>query len=104
MQIQDAAGKPLPGFGLDDCRPICGDQIERGIIIRRAHDGDSIFKGEVIRAKGGLMQRRHTLHFAFTRDGMGIALHALTEEQVEVLVSECNLVVEHTVFTEKVRS
>ena len=42
--------------------------------------------------------------FAFTRDGMGIALHALTEEQVEVLVSEPNLVVEHTVFTDKVRS
>lgn len=42
--------------------------------------------------------------FAFTREGMGIALHALTEEQVEVLVSEPNLVVEHTVFTDKVRS
>lgn len=42
--------------------------------------------------------------FAFTREGMGIALLALTEEQVEVLVSEPSLVVEHTVFTDKVRS
>lgn len=42
--------------------------------------------------------------FAFTREGFGIALHALTEAQVEVLVSEPNLVVEHTVFTEQVRS
>lgn len=42
--------------------------------------------------------------FAFTREGIGIALRALDEEQVELLVNEPNLVVEHTVFTEKVRS
>lgn len=39
--------------------------------------------------------------FAFTREGIGIALSALSEHQVEQLVSEPNLVVEHTVFTDK---
>lgn len=41
--------------------------------------------------------------FAFTREGIGIALSALDERQVEQLVSEPNLVVEHTVFTDKAR-
>lgn len=41
--------------------------------------------------------------FAFTREGVGIALSALDERQVEQLVSEPNLVVEHTVFTDKAR-
>ncbi len=39
--------------------------------------------------------------FAFTREGYGIALSALDEEQVEQLVNEPNLVVEHTWFTDK---
>jgi hypothetical protein len=29
IEIQDAAGKPLPGFTLDDCPPIFGDAIDR---------------------------------------------------------------------------
>ncbi len=29
VEIQDAAGKPLPGFGLDDCQQLVGDQIEQ---------------------------------------------------------------------------
>ena len=41
--------------------------------------------------------------FAFTREGIGIALSALDERQVEQLVSEPNLVVEHTVFTDRVQ-
>lgn len=41
--------------------------------------------------------------FAFTREGIGIALSGLDERQVEQLVSEPNLVVEHTVFTDKAR-
>lgn len=28
VEVQDAAGKPLPGLTLDDCLPITGDQIE----------------------------------------------------------------------------
>ena len=29
VEIQDAAGKPLPGFSLDECPPVIGDAIDR---------------------------------------------------------------------------
>jgi hypothetical protein len=29
VEIQDTHGKPLPGFALDDCKPIFGDSVER---------------------------------------------------------------------------
>ncbi|MFA6547159.1 MAG: hypothetical protein WCS99_22270, partial [Limisphaerales bacterium] len=29
VEIQDANGKPLPGFALNDCPPLFGDTIER---------------------------------------------------------------------------
>lgn len=41
--------------------------------------------------------------FAFSREGAGIALDALDESQVEQLLAEPNLVVEHTWFTDKVQ-
>ena len=31
VELQDAGGKPLPGFTLDDCTPIAGDQIEQAV-------------------------------------------------------------------------
>jgi hypothetical protein len=31
VELQDAAGKPLPGFTLDDCPPIFGDTVDRVI-------------------------------------------------------------------------
>jgi hypothetical protein len=31
VELQDAAGKPLPGFALDDCPPAFGDSVERVI-------------------------------------------------------------------------
>lgn len=31
VEIQDADGKPLPGFALEDCPPIFGDSIERTV-------------------------------------------------------------------------
>lgn len=31
VEIQDAQGKPLPGYGLDDCIEIWGDEIERKV-------------------------------------------------------------------------
>ncbi len=31
VEIQDVAGKPLPGFALDDCSPVFGDTIERTV-------------------------------------------------------------------------
>lgn len=39
--------------------------------------------------------------FAFTREGIGIAMDALDEDQIERLVNEPNLVVEHTWFTDR---
>ena len=29
VELQDAAGKPLPGFALDDCPPVFGDTVDR---------------------------------------------------------------------------
>jgi hypothetical protein len=31
VEVQDAAGKPLPGFTLNDCQEIIGDEIERTV-------------------------------------------------------------------------
>jgi len=31
VEIQDAAGKPLPGFALADCPPVFGDSLERAV-------------------------------------------------------------------------
>lgn len=31
VELQDAAGKPLPGFGLTDCREVVGDDLERTV-------------------------------------------------------------------------
>ena len=31
VELQDAGGKPLPGFALDDCTAIVGDQIEQTV-------------------------------------------------------------------------
>jgi len=32
VEIQDVSGKPLPGFALDDCKPIFGDSVDRSVI------------------------------------------------------------------------
>jgi hypothetical protein len=29
VELQDAAGKVLPGFALDDCEPVFGDAVDR---------------------------------------------------------------------------
>ena len=31
VELQDASGKPLPGFTLDDCAPLVGDHIEQAV-------------------------------------------------------------------------
>ena len=38
IQVQDQGGKPLPGFALDDCKPIAGDFIEHVVRWRSAAD------------------------------------------------------------------
>jgi len=38
VEIQDAAGKPLPGFSLADCPPIFGDTIQRTVTWKNGGD------------------------------------------------------------------
>lgn len=38
VEVQDRAGKPLPGFALDDCPPIFGDAIERAVTWKNGGD------------------------------------------------------------------
>jgi hypothetical protein len=38
VEIQDEAGKPIPGFSLADCQPIWGDEIERIVGWKGGHD------------------------------------------------------------------
>ena len=42
VEIQDAAGKALPGFTLDDCPPIFGDTIERMVTWQKGGDVSSL--------------------------------------------------------------
>jgi hypothetical protein len=42
VEIQDADGKPLPGFTLDDCPPIFGDSIERLVTWNNGGDVSSL--------------------------------------------------------------
>lgn len=38
VEIQDAAGKPVPGFALDDCPEIIGDEISRVVSWKQGAD------------------------------------------------------------------
>jgi len=38
VEIQDAAGKPIPGFALADCPEIIGDQIDRIVAWKQGSD------------------------------------------------------------------
>ncbi|MCD4728827.1 MAG: hypothetical protein K8R46_14305 [Pirellulales bacterium] len=38
VEIQDADGKPIPGFALEDCPEIIGDQIERTVSWKQGSD------------------------------------------------------------------
>ncbi len=38
VEIQDTNGKPLPGFGLDDCAPIFGDTMDRPVTWKKDSD------------------------------------------------------------------
>ncbi len=50
VEIQDADGKALPGFALDDCLPIYGDDIAR-IVKWNAGDDVSTFAGKPVRLR-----------------------------------------------------
>jgi hypothetical protein len=38
VEVQDAAGAPVPGYALDDCPEIVGDEIERVVSWKGGHD------------------------------------------------------------------
>ena len=56
VEIQDAAGKPVEGFALDDCLEICGDEIEQVVSWRNGSD--------VSQLAGTPIQLRFALHDA----------------------------------------
>ncbi len=53
VEIQDASGKPLPGFTLDDCPPIFGDAIERTVTWKTGGDVGA-FAGKSVRLRFAL--------------------------------------------------
>ncbi len=38
MEIQDPAGKPIPGFALENCPEMIGDQIDRVVAWKQGND------------------------------------------------------------------
>jgi hypothetical protein len=49
-EIQEASGKPLPGFSLDDCPPVFGDAIERSIAWKSGGDVSQL-AGQTVRLR-----------------------------------------------------
>ena len=108
-----ATQKPAPSEELLPTAPATGEQLlEQSSAPAAEEPSTTVAAGPVLTelddAIPGLWIRSvpptfRRCGFAFTREGIGIALSALDEDQVEVLVNEPNLVVEHTVFTEKVQ-
>ena len=50
VEIQDESGAPLPGFGMEDCPEIYGDEIERVVDWRAGSDLTSL-AGRIVRLK-----------------------------------------------------
>ncbi len=50
VEIQDAASEPIPGFTMDDCPPIYGDEIERVVKWKGGSDLSSL-AGEPVRLR-----------------------------------------------------
>ena len=48
IELQDATGKPLPGFTLEDCELIWGDPIAR-IVTWKSGDDVSAHAGQAVR-------------------------------------------------------
>ena len=63
MEIQEADGKPVPGYGLDDCREIIGDEIERVVRWEQGDDLTSL-AGKVIRLRF-VMKDAYLFSFCF---------------------------------------
>lgn len=53
VELQDAQGTPMPGFGLDDCPPLFGNDVEKGV----EWDGErglAELSGQIVRLRFGL--------------------------------------------------
>ena len=50
VEVQDAAGNPLPGYRLDDCRPIFGDELARTVAWKKGSDVTSL-AGQSVKLK-----------------------------------------------------
>ena len=61
VELQDAAGKPLPGFSLADCPEIFGDKID-GVVRWKAGEDLSGWSGKPVRLR---VQLRDAELFAF---------------------------------------
>ena len=50
VEIQDAAGKPIPGFAVDDCPETFGDEIDH--VVAWQHENDvSKLAGQTVRLR-----------------------------------------------------
>ena len=50
IEIQDEQGQPIPGYGLDDCRELIGDDIERVVSWSGGPDVSAL-SGRVVRLR-----------------------------------------------------
>jgi hypothetical protein len=50
VEIQDADGKPLPGFSLDDCAEVFGDEIDRTVEWKTGSDVSTL-SGKAVRLR-----------------------------------------------------
>lgn len=53
VEIQDESGKPIPGFGLNDCPPLFGDTVERTVNWNKGSDVSAL-KGKKVRLRFAL--------------------------------------------------
>ncbi len=47
VELQDESGSPLPGYALDDCRGMCGDEIEQTVQWKGGEDVSSLISRPV---------------------------------------------------------
>ncbi|MDE2927824.1 MAG: hypothetical protein OXT71_15625 [Acidobacteriota bacterium] len=50
VEIQDAAGRPLEGYGLEDCPPTFGDKLEREVRWKQGPDVGGL-AGQTVRLR-----------------------------------------------------
>ena len=51
VELQDGDGKTLPGYGLDDCRELIGNEIDRSVLWKGVGSDVSGLAGRVVRAR-----------------------------------------------------